>query len=91
MKCPHVGAALSAELLPSRFSRIGSIQRCGSAAPQRSWLPMVKATELETLLSGLPIVKIGIVTEEKKRVVNGSISVELDALVKPFKETLHGG
>ena len=31
----------------------------------------------------------GAVTEEKKR-VNGSVNVELDALVKPFKETLFG-
>ena len=49
-----------------------------------------KAAELEALFAGLPIAKIGVVTEEKMLVVNGSIDVDVDALVKPFKETLQG-
>lgn len=49
-----------------------------------------KAAELETLFAGLPIAKVGTVVEEKKLVVAGSLSVDVDALVKPFKKTLHG-
>jgi phosphoribosylformylglycinamidine synthase len=49
-----------------------------------------QATELEALFSGLPIAKVGTVTAEKTLTINESVSVELDALVKPFKETLHG-
>ena len=49
-----------------------------------------KTAELEALFAGLSIVKIGAVTAAKTLNVNGSISVEVDALVKPFKETLHG-
>ncbi len=49
-----------------------------------------KAAELESLFANLPITKIGTVTEEKVLKVAGSVSVELDALVTPFKETLHG-
>jgi hypothetical protein len=30
------------------------------------------------------------VTTDKKLVVKGSVSVDVDALVKPFKGTLHG-
>ena len=49
-----------------------------------------KAAELEALFAGLPIVKVGAVKEEKTLKVNGSINVDIDALVKPFKETLQG-
>ncbi|MBC8871116.1 MAG: phosphoribosylformylglycinamidine synthase [Planctomycetes bacterium] len=49
-----------------------------------------KAAELESLFAGLPIAKIGAVTADKKLAVRGSVSVDIDALVKPFKETLYG-
>ena len=49
-----------------------------------------KAAELETLFAGLPIEKIGVVVAEKKFVVKGVVDVSLEALVKPFKATLHG-
>ncbi len=49
-----------------------------------------KAAELEALFTGLPIRRIGFVTEEKKLVVDGSIDIPLEALAKPFKETLLG-
>jgi phosphoribosylformylglycinamidine synthase len=49
-----------------------------------------KTAELEALFAGLPIAKIGTVSAEKKLVVKGAVDVALDALVKPFKETLHG-
>jgi phosphoribosylformylglycinamidine synthase len=49
-----------------------------------------KAAELEALFVGLPIEKIGSVTEARKLVVAGSINADVDALVKPFKETLYG-
>ncbi len=49
-----------------------------------------KAADLEVLFAGMAITRVGTVTAEQKLVVNGSINVELGALVKPFKETLHG-
>ncbi len=49
-----------------------------------------KAAELEALFAGLPIAKIGSVTEGKTLKIAGTVDVELDALVKPFKETLLG-
>jgi phosphoribosylformylglycinamidine (FGAM) synthase-like enzyme len=49
-----------------------------------------KATELEALFAGLPIVKVGAVFGDKNLVINGSVDVGLDDLIKPFKETLHG-
>jgi phosphoribosylformylglycinamidine synthase len=49
-----------------------------------------KAADLESLFAGLPITKIGAVTADKKLTVKGSVSIDVDALVKPFKETLHG-
>jgi len=49
-----------------------------------------KAAELEALFSGLPVAKVGAVVEEKKLSINGALDVELDALAKPFKSTLHG-
>ncbi len=49
-----------------------------------------KAAELEALFAGLPIAKIGTVTEDKVLKVAGSLNVGIDALVKPFKETLYG-
>jgi len=49
-----------------------------------------KAAELEGIFDALPIKKIGTVTANKKLTVNGSVDVDIDALVKPFKETLHG-
>ncbi len=49
-----------------------------------------KAAKLEALFAGLPIVKIGTVTADKKLTVKGSVGVALDALVKPFKQTLYG-
>ena len=49
-----------------------------------------KASEFESLFAGLPIAKIGAVTADKKLAVRGSVSVDIDALVKPFKETLYG-
>jgi phosphoribosylformylglycinamidine (FGAM) synthase-like enzyme len=49
-----------------------------------------KTAELESLFAGRSIVKIGTVTTDKKLVIKGSIHVDIDALVKPFKGTLHG-
>jgi phosphoribosylformylglycinamidine synthase len=49
-----------------------------------------KVAELEALFAGLPIVKIGSVTQEKTLAVDGAVSIDIDALVKPFKETLYG-
>jgi phosphoribosylformylglycinamidine synthase II len=49
-----------------------------------------KAAELEALFAGLPIDKIGEVVAEKKLKVAGVVEVSLEALVKPFKATLHG-
>jgi phosphoribosylformylglycinamidine (FGAM) synthase-like enzyme len=49
-----------------------------------------KAAELEIQFAELPITKIGTVVEEKKLSVKDAVEVELDALVKPFKATLHG-
>uniref|UniRef100_UPI003568F102 AIR synthase-related protein n=1 Tax=Pontiella sp. TaxID=2837462 RepID=UPI003568F102 len=49
-----------------------------------------KAAELEALFAGLPIAKIGEVVAEKKLKVAGAVDVDLDALVKPFKQTLFG-
>ena len=49
-----------------------------------------KAADLEALFDSLPIAKIGSVVEGKKLSVKGAVEVELDALVKPFKETLYG-
>ncbi len=49
-----------------------------------------KAADLEGLFAGLPIQKIGEVTAEKTLKVTGAVDVKLDALVKPFKETLYG-
>jgi phosphoribosylformylglycinamidine synthase len=49
-----------------------------------------KAADLEALFAGLPIAKIGTVTADKKLTVKGSVSVDIDALVKPFKKTLYG-
>ena len=49
-----------------------------------------KAAELEALFSGLPVTKIGEVIADKTLKIAGSIDVELDALEKPFKETLLG-
>jgi phosphoribosylformylglycinamidine synthase len=49
-----------------------------------------KAGEFEALFAGLSIAKVGTVTAAKKLVVKGFVEVELDALVKPFKDTLHG-
>jgi len=49
-----------------------------------------KAAELEALFAGLPIQKVGSVTEAKKLVVKGAIDADIDALVKPFKATLYG-
>ena len=54
-----------------------------SASPEKS-------AELEALFAGLPIARVGTVTKEKKLVVKGGVDVELDALAKPFKGTLHG-
>ena len=47
-----------------------------------------KADDFESLFNGLPIARIGSVTEEKKLKIAGAVNVELDALVKPFKATL---
>lgn len=49
-----------------------------------------KTTELEALFAGLPMEKIGAVVADKKLSIKGAVNVELDALVKPFKETLRG-
>ena len=49
-----------------------------------------KAAEVEALFAGLPIARVGVVTEEKQLKVAGAVDVRLDALVKPFKETLYG-
>ncbi len=49
-----------------------------------------KAAELETLFAGLPIYKVGSAVEEKKLSIQGCVSVELEALVRPFKSTLRG-
>jgi hypothetical protein len=38
----------------------------------------------------LPISRIGSVTAEKKLFVKDAISIGVDVLVKPFKETLQG-
>ena len=46
--------------------------------------------ELEALFDGLPIRKIGTVTDSKVLKVAGAIEVGLDALARPFKEALHG-
>jgi len=48
------------------------------------------AAELEALFGDLAVVKVGTVTEEKTLKIVGSVSVELDTLVAPFKSTLHG-
>jgi phosphoribosylformylglycinamidine synthase len=49
-----------------------------------------KVAELEVLFAELPIAKIGTVTSDKQLKIVGAVDVELDALVKPFKETLYG-
>ena len=49
-----------------------------------------KTAELETLFAGLPIAKIGTVVAEKKLSIQGAVEVSLEALVQPFKATLHG-
>ena len=48
------------------------------------------AAALEGLFEALPIEKIGVVTSEKTLKVAGSVSVDIDALVKPYKDTLYG-
>ena len=49
-----------------------------------------KATELEALFVGLPLVNVGAVFADKNLVINGSIDVGLESLIQPFKSTLHG-
>ena len=49
-----------------------------------------KSTELEALFAGLPVARIGTVVEEKKLSVKGSVSIDLQDLVQPFKATLYG-
>jgi phosphoribosylformylglycinamidine synthase II len=49
-----------------------------------------KAAELEALFAGLPIQKIGTANDSKKLIVKDAVEVDVDALVKPFKETLYG-
>ncbi len=49
-----------------------------------------KATKLEALFTDLALTKIGTVTADKTLIVKGSIHVTIDALVQPFKNTLHG-
>jgi len=49
-----------------------------------------KAAELEALFAGLPIAKVGTVTDGKKLVVKGTVDVDITTLVEPFKGTLKG-
>ncbi|VGO20630.1 AIR synthase-related protein [Pontiella sulfatireligans] len=49
-----------------------------------------KAAELEALFAGLPIAKVGTVTADKTLKIAGAVEANLDALVQPFKSTLHG-
>jgi hypothetical protein len=37
-----------------------------------------------------PNPKIGVVTADKKLTVKDSVAIDIDALVEPFKSTLHG-
>ncbi len=48
------------------------------------------AAELEALFSGTAMRKIGTVVDRKNLKIDGLVSVELDDLVQPFKETLYG-
>ena len=49
-----------------------------------------KAADLDVLFAGRPVGKVGAVTADKTLTIAGSVSVDIDALVRPFKETLHG-
>ncbi|MBN2703724.1 MAG: hypothetical protein JXR23_05875, partial [Pontiellaceae bacterium] len=48
------------------------------------------AAKFEALFAGLPVQKIGTANDSKKLVVKDAVEVDIDALVKPFKSTLHG-
>ncbi|NLX25617.1 MAG: phosphoribosylformylglycinamidine synthase [Lentisphaerae bacterium] len=49
-----------------------------------------KTAAFEVLFAGLPVQKIGTANHSKKLVVKDAVEVDIDALVKPFKSTLHG-
>ncbi|MDF7800885.1 AIR synthase-related protein [Pontiellaceae bacterium B1224] len=75
-------SGLAADAATALFSESNS-RFIVSVAPE-------KAAELEALFAGLPITKIGVVTEEKVLKVEGAVEVVLEDLVQPFKATLHG-
>ncbi len=87
-----IGGQLGAEVDLSSLGEFDAATQLFSESNSRFVVTVApeKAAELEALFAGLPIAKIGSVTEEKKLVVNGALNVDIDALVKPFKETLHG-
>ena len=87
-----VGGGLGADVDLSGLGEIDAATKLFSESNSRFIVSVApeKAAALEALFAGLPIAKVGVVTKEKKLVVNGSINVNVDALVKPFKETLHG-
>ncbi len=87
-----IGGQLGANLDLSGLGEFSDATKLFSESNSRFIVSVApeKSAELEALFAGLPIAQVGIVTESKKLVVTGSVEVELDALVQPFKATLHG-
>jgi len=87
-----IGGQLGIEVDLSSLGEFGAITQLFSESNSRFIVTVApeKAAELESIFDALPIKKIGTVTANKKLTVNGSVDVDIDALVKPFKETLHG-
>ncbi len=87
-----IGGQLGADIDLSSLGDLDEAAKLFSESNSRFIVTVApeKSAEFEGIFDALPIQRVGVVTSEKKLTVKGSVSVDIDALVKPFKETLYG-